>query len=358
MRIAIVDPAAYSLPYDVALCEALSDEGHDVTLFTTKFAHGPMPTAKNFRIVEWFYRRKMWPLPRRISRGLQHIPNMQRLRRHLIRKKFDVVHVQWSVVDSFDVAFWKNVKLPTVFTAHNAVPREGKGESLDYEQLSAFDAVVVHSSFGEAGIRDHVELPNLWKIPHGALDTYRTVGNPPSPPLRLTDGPVVAMIGLLRPYKGVDVLLSAWPEVRAAVPNAQLVLAGRPMGIDLPQRFPEGVSTLLRFVQEEEFAWILRRADVVCLPYTAIDLSGVLFSALALGKPLVLSGVGGFQEFAGDGALLVEPGNKTQLAETLISILGDPAMQQTLSEQAQRAADELYSWKAIARAYTKQYNTL
>lgn len=354
----MVDAAAFTLPYDSALCEALADAGHDVTLYTTRFAHGPMPEARGYRIVEWFYRRAIPGVSRRASRALQHPFDMWRLRRHLRRSRPDVVHVQWSVVDSFDIGFWRKLDLPVVFTAHNALPREDKGETLDADRLRAFDAVVVHSAYGEQGLRERVELPHLWRIPHGALDAYSDLADPAELPLQLDDGPVVAMTGLLRPYKGVDVLLAAWPRVRELVPNAQLVIAGRPMGVELPATPPAGAQFLPRFVSDEEYAWILRRADIVCLPYTTIDLSGVLFSALALGRPLVLSDNGGFREFDGHGARLVPTGDADALATTLAQLLGDEEARARLAGEAARAAREVYSWSSIAQQYGRRYAEL
>ncbi len=71
-----------------------------------------------------------------------------------------------------------------------------------------------------------------------------------------------------------------------------------------------------------------RRADVVVLPYLRtdrFDFSGVLATALAFGKPLVLSDVGGFSEVAQAGAArLVPPGDAEALAERWTSLLSDP----------------------------------
>ena len=59
-----------------------------------------------------------------------------------------------------------------------------------------------------------------------------------------------------------------------------------------------------------------RRADVVVLPYREIEQSGVLYTALAFGSPLLLSAVGGFPEIAAHGAAqLVEPGNVESLRD-------------------------------------------
>ena len=135
------------------------------------------------------------------------------------------------------------------------------------------------------------------------------------------------MPGLIRPYKGVDVLLEAWPAVRERVPAATLLVAGRPM-MDiaaLPVDQP-GVVFLPRFLSDAELAAALRRADLVVLPYRRIDNSGVLAAALAFGAPLVMSDVGGFGELhRGDGVgELVPPGDAAALAATARPAAGRP----------------------------------
>ena len=80
--------------------------------------------------------------------------------------------------------------------------------------------------------------------------------------------------------------------------------------MDVSALHGDGVRTALRFVSGAELAGAFRAADLVVLPYREIDQSGVLFTALAFGKPLLLSAVGGFPEIAATGAAeLVAPGD-------------------------------------------------
>lgn len=359
MKVAIIDPAAYTLPYDVALSSALADEGCDVTLFTTRFAHGPMPSADTFSIEEWFYRRSIPLVGRRAARAVQHPFDMRRLCRHLVRERFDVAHVQWSVINRIDIPAWGGLSIPTVLTVHDPVGRPGSG--VDCSHLHSFDAVVVHSSYGEQRLRERCAPEAVWQVPHGAFDSFVSEPEPETAlPLPHPDaGPVVALPGLLRPYKGVDTLLEAWGSVRERVPNATLVIAGRPMGVELPDPLPEGVLAFPRFLDDREFASIVRRADVIVLPYREIDLSGVLFGALALGKPMVLSDIGGFSEFGnGNGALLVPPDSPVALANALARTLDDATLRSRLSNEALRAARERYSWREIAATYVARYESI
>jgi glycosyltransferase involved in cell wall biosynthesis len=90
-----------------------------------------------------------------------------------------------------------------------------------------------------------------------------------------------------------------------------------PIAVDAP-----ATDAALRFVSGSELAATFRAADLVVLPYREIDQSGVLYTALAFGKPLLLSAVGGFPEV--EGAELVPPGDAEALAAKLTRLLASP----------------------------------
>jgi glycosyltransferase involved in cell wall biosynthesis len=80
-----------------------------------------------------------------------------------------------------------------------------------------------------------------------------------------------------------------------------------------------------RFVTEGEAAALFRRADLAVLPYREAEQSGVLYTALGFGVPLVLSDVGGFADIARAGAaVLVPPGDAGALHDTLAAAAGRP----------------------------------
>ena len=89
---------------------------------------------------------------------------------------------------------------------------------------------------------------------------------------------------------------------------------------------------MTRFVADAEIPSILRRADVLVLPYRDAEQSGVLYAGLAFGKPMVLSEVGGFPEVAAAGAArLVPPEDPTALRAALEELLGDEAERRALA---------------------------
>jgi glycosyltransferase involved in cell wall biosynthesis len=361
LRVQLVDPSAFTPPYDHALAAALARAGADVELVTSRFLYGPVPRGDGYRVTEAFYRRTA-------QRGLdargrlalklaEHVPDMLRHRRHA--RAADVVHYQWLTVQPLDVHLLA-ARRPRLLTAHDVIPREPRpGQIAATRRLvRRMDAVIAHSQHGAARLRDElgVEAERVHVIPHGAFDYLtRQPGERPLPAeLAAVELPVVLFFGLLRPYKGIDVLLEAWREVQ----DAELWIVGMPrmeLG-ELRRRAPESVRFVSRFVTDPELPAYFRRADVVVLPYRQIDQSGVLYTALAFGKPIVASEVGGFAEL--DAVRLVPPGEPHALAAAVIDLLEDPVQRERLARAAADAAAGPYSWDEAARRTLALYGEL
>lgn len=369
MRVDVVDPSAYTPPYDHALCAALARAGAEVRLQTSRFGYGPVPAPDGYARVERFYRRGGGRVgvpgsrSRFAAKLAQHVPDMLAYRRALAADPPDVVHFQWLTVQPLDVHLLPRAR-PLVLTAHDVLPREPRRGQLAAQRrlYERVDAVVVHSAHGRARLVEAlgIDPAKVHVIAHGAFDHLtRVPGAKPLPAeLAAVDRPVVLCFGLMRPYKGIDVLLDAW---RTAQPDAELWIVGMPrMDIAaLRAAAPPSVRWVPRFVADDELGAYFRRADLVVLPYREIDQSGVLFTALAFGAPLLLSDVGGFGEIAAGGAAaLVAPGDPGALAQQLTRLLGDEAARAELVAGARAAASGRYSWDAIADAHLTLYATL
>ncbi len=369
MRVHVVDPSAYTPPYDHALCRALGAAGAEVELFTSRFAYGPVPPAEGYARRELFYRAARGAPSSRLraaTKLAEHIPDMLRYRR--AARGADVVHFQWLTVQHLDGRLLPTnrsaagARRPLVLTAHDVVPREPRpGQRSAQRRLyERFDAVVVHSEHGRERLTRElgVDPVRVHVIPHGVF-AHLAVERPgveDEPPLQ-TDKPVVLCFGLMRPYKGIDLLLQAWRGIE----DAELWIAGMPRMDISPLRAiaPPNVRFVPRFITDSQLPAYFRRADLVVLPYREIDQSGVLFTALAFGKPLLLSDVGGFPEIAATGAARTFPtGDASALGEALSELLDDPAGRSEMAERASAAAAGPYSWEAIARRTLDLYQAL
>jgi glycosyltransferase involved in cell wall biosynthesis len=369
MRVQIVDPPAYTPPYDRSLCAALARAGADVELLTSRFAHGPVPPAEGYSVTEGFYRRSADSgRGRRATRALklaEHVGDMLRHRREGDSR--DLIHYQWLTVPALDSVMLP-ASGPKVLTAHGWLREEGwrgrpgRGLRRLWERM---DGIVALSEHGARRLTDEAGIPaeRVRVIPHGALDYLTRLPDPAPLPNELADveGPVILCFGLIRPYKGVDVLLDAF----RAVEGAELWVVGRPLGMPLdPLReaaalAPGRVRFVPRFVSDRELPAYFRRADLVVLPHRDAEQSGVLYVALAFTKPIVMSAVGGFPEVARHGAgRLVSPGDSEALAQALGELLADPAAREQLARAAGRAAAGPYSWDAVAAQTMALYREL
>jgi glycosyltransferase involved in cell wall biosynthesis len=366
MRVQLVDPSAFTPPYDRALAAALARHGAEVELLTTRFLYGPVPPAEGYRVDERFYRRSArrgFDAPARLPLKLaEHLGDMLRFRRE---PPADVVHYQWLTVPSLDARLLPPTR-PRVMTAHYVLPPRPSRRQLAAARavFGRMDTVVAHSEHGAARLREEVGLDpsRVRVIPHGAFDYLTRLPDEQPLPAELAgaEGPVILSFGLLRPYKGLETLLEAFRRVE----GAELWIVGNPrMEVEPLRRLAAEASGrvrfVTRFVEDAEIPAIFRRADVLVLPYLDAEHSGVLYTGLAFAKPMVLSAVGGFPEVAETGAArLAPPGDAAALATALSELTQSEPARAELSAAATQAAAGPYSWDEAARRTLALYHEL
>jgi glycosyltransferase involved in cell wall biosynthesis len=224
--------------------------------------------------------------------------------------------------------------------------------------LSRCDGLFTHAeALAERLRRDHLELPcaahplpaTTAVEPIGRETARRALGLP-------AGGRVAVFTGLIRPYKGVDLLL----EAVALLPESsdwRLVVAGEAwggLGRELARRAAEPdlagrVRLDLRWQSDEELRLLLSAADLVVLPYRDGSQSAMAPLVLAAGVPVLSTRVGGLPEVVEDGVngRLVAPGSVDALADAL-GVLGLEQLS-TLAAGARQSASRL-TWDGYAAA--------
>jgi glycosyltransferase involved in cell wall biosynthesis len=283
------------------------------------------------------------------------------------RLRPDVVHLHCTNPISLvylTLLRWLRVSL--VHTAHVVTPHERiplqKTVSRRIHRMS--DRVIAHSEFDRRRLLEELAVhpERVVVIPHGEYGFFDRGGEAPGREearrgLGLEPEDEVALFfGYIREYKGLDLLLEAWPAVADARPGARLLVAGDPVRLD-PARRTELEAWAARLGAVHRFEYIpfsdvsryFRAADVLVMPYRHISQSGVLFLALSLGVPVVATRVGGLGEVLRDGhsALLVPPESPSSLGEALVRVLGDPELREGLARGGRQVAEE-HSWTSIA----------
>jgi glycosyltransferase involved in cell wall biosynthesis len=284
------------------------------------------------------------PRLRRALKLVEHVPGSLRLRRGAARA--DLLHLQWLWLEALSLRLLPP-RPPRVLTMHNVIRRARSARRL----ADRMDAVIVHTRQGAEALGGG---PRVHVIPHGAFEhlTRQRNERPLPPELAAVEKPVVLFFGVVRPYKGADVLI----EAMRAIPGAELWVVGRPLGVSL--HAPANVRLVPRYVSDAELPAFFRRADLLVLPHRSVDVSGVLFAGLAFGKPMVLSDVGGFRELVEEhgAGRLVAPGDARALASAIGELLDDPAERDRLAGGARAAAEGPYSWDSIAARTVAVYD--
>jgi len=247
-----------------------------------------------------------------------------------------------------------------IWTVHNVVPHEHR-RALDYVGCFTVarmaDLLICHSEEAARAVRrwfrpsgEIVVMPignyaGVYPQPRTRSEVLQEIGLDPARPL-------VACLGDVRPYKGLDVAIDALQNLAGTV---QAVIGGQPLGDAETARqlaragaLPATV-VLPRRVTDQEFADYAAAADLLWLPYHRVTGSSVLLAALTLGVPVVASDLPFFRQIlAGHRAAgrLVPPGDAAALATATTELLGRPPA------EARRAALALaarYEWRDVIR---------
>jgi len=162
----------------------------------------------------------------------------------------------------------------------------------------------------------------------------------------------VLLVGRLYAYKGLEILLRAWPSVIAGCPSARLVIAGA--GCLAPWRrmlepWAGRVRIINRYLPDRDLARLMAESAVVALPYLEASQSGMALTAAAFGKAVVASRVGAIPEAVrhNETGLLVPPGDAAALGAALLRLLQDPEERRRLGRSALEQGQRRFGPQAI-----------
>lgn len=167
--------------------------------------------------------------------------------------------------------------------------------------------------------------------------------------------PRIVSVGRLVPWKGMPGLIDAMATVQDEFPDAVLLIAGDGPDRDALERFSHARlkkgGVLLGPLPHADTLALIRDADIFVLNSTYEGLSHLLIEALALGKPVIATNVGGNPELIEDGknGLLVPVGDRTVLTEAIVHLLKNPSHQDQLGSAAMESAKR-FSTAAMADA--------
>jgi len=163
----------------------------------------------------------------------------------------------------------------------------------------------------------------------------------------------ILFLGRILRYKGLDILLKAYPQIKESIPNSRLIIAGQ--GNIAPYRrqlsLCSDINVYNKHLTNKEINNLMKEADVLALPYVDASQSGVLTIGQVYGIPVISTKICGIQEQIENGVtgVLVEPGNSDQLAGECIRVLRDSSLREFLSRNEITFAQDSLSWDKIAQ---------
>ena len=152
----------------------------------------------------------------------------------------------------------------------------------------------------------------------------------------------ILFAGTLEPRKGIDDLIAAYDALPE--PRPRLVLAG--------DRGWKTRFETIGYVSREKLRDLYRRAKIFVYPSHAEGFGIPPLEAMACGAPVVATRVGAIPEFAGDAALLVDPGDRDGLRNAIARLLRDPALRRELRARGPERAKR-YRWDTSAATMTR-----
>lgn len=360
--------------YVYNLAGALASRGHDVTIVTAAaYELDGRPLPPGVRVIKAIARvthRLRASLPARALgwavkiEALVDAVHVAVLARRL---RPDVVHLHCT--NQIALAYLILLRLtglPVAVTAHVVTAHERtRIQDAVHRRIHRLSPLIIaHSEFDRSRLVEEfaIDPARVTVIPHGEYGFFGHDTEPVDPgtarrSLGLDPGDEVALFfGYIREYKGLDILLDAWPAVAKASPRARLVVAGDPVRLDAARRdalqaAAAQVGAIHRFgyVPFAQVAGYIAAADVLVLPYRHVSQSGVLYLALASGLPVVATRVGALPEVLCDGesGLLVPPESPGALTEALVRLFGDAGLRQRLASGG-RAVAARHAWPVIA----------
>ncbi|MFC5803552.1 glycosyltransferase [Streptomyces formicae] len=239
--------------------------------------------------------------------------------------------------------------------------KQGHRVALALERLATrwTDLLVANAEAVADDVRRDEGVPDskLTVIPNGMPHEEFELAAPAAVDTAL---PVVVCVANLASHKGHRHLLEACAELRRRGTPCTLVLIGDGAERDALRQQADRLEIDARFLgSRTDFAGYLARADVVVLPSLFEGSSNAVMEAMAAGRPVVATAVGGTPELLEDGrGVLVAPADPVALADGIQSVLGDPDTAAVLGRRAREWALANLTADVMVDRYVSLFQTL
>ncbi len=267
---------------------------------------------------------------------------LRSLRRELQRDPPNLIHSQsWN---TFAAGAWlaRQLGLPLLLTVHDYPP----ARMLDRFDPTGCRTIIAVSESVKTDLENRLRsrAAKITVILSGVKIPQDEAGSSILEPGHI---PVVGSAGPLEAVKGFPFLLGAAKKVLATEPNVEFLLAGAgPEEKNLRRMARElEITSSVTFIPSlTDFSTSLRAMDIFCLPSLQQGLGTTMLEAMALGRPVIATGVGGVYSVVRENetGLIVPPSDSGRLAERILELLHDPVRARSLGESARQFVREKF----------------
>ena len=194
-----------------------------------------------------------------------------------------------------------------------------------------------------------VKPTNITVIPNGITLP------PPQSPKTNSSSVILCLARLDVIHKGHDILLRAMPKVAKVIPKVMLVIAGQGNDLRKLKKLSKklGIEKNVDFkglISQSKKNDLMQNCSVLCISPRTESFGIVYLEAMAYGKPIVTTRVGGIPEVVGNCAVLVPPNNPELLAEALIEVLTNKKRAKELGLKGLKRIKE-FDWDILIKKY-------
>jgi glycosyltransferase involved in cell wall biosynthesis len=176
--------------------------------------------------------------------------------------------------------------------------------------------------------------------------------------------PYLLFVSTIEPRKNIEAIVTAFNQLKkqAKIPH-HLVLIGKkgwhyePIFRAIENSPYKQDIHHLDYLSDELVALFYAKADVFVYPSHYEGFGLPVLEAMTLGTPVVSSQTSSIPEVAGDAALLIDPNNPVQLADSILNVINDSQLRQELIQKGKKQA-QLFSWERTAKETLKAYKNL
>jgi glycosyltransferase involved in cell wall biosynthesis len=261
-------------------------------------------------------------------------------------------------------------RIPCVATYHAEArgvvdfPQFGVYGAMETRVLRRLRATVAVSEPIARELRERgVPEPRIWVIPNGVDDRIQSYSEAPSHGDRGPGAQTVLVVGRLIAEKGVDLAIRTLSQLRASIPRVRLLVAGDgPLRASLGQlAMSEGVAEAVEFLGfVKDIRSLMARCDCVLMPSRTEGSPVSLIEAMAEGRAIVASGVGGIPGTIRHGVegLLVDRDDINGFVAAVRNVLQDDERRHSLGREARRRYLRDSSTDRMTERYLKLYDQL